>query len=51
MTQKAINLCTQKRFLHKKSVKIEKDLIIKSKHNKAKKVIKNLIIKFTARDQ
>ena len=40
--QKAINPCTQKRFLYKKSVKIGKDSTAKSEISKAKKAIKKL---------
>ena len=51
ITQKATNPCTQKRSLHKKLIKIGKDSTIKSKHDRAKKAIKNLIIRFIVRDQ
>ena len=50
MTQKAINLCTQKRSLHKKSMKIGKNSTIKLKIGRIKEAIKNSIIKFTAKD-
>jgi len=50
ITQKITNPYTQKRSSHEKSIKIGKDLTIKSKHNKAKKVIKNSIIRFITRD-
>ena len=40
-----------KKSLYKKLVKIKKDLTVKLRHSKAKKAIKNLIIRFTAKDQ
>ena len=42
--------CIQKRSSHKKSVKIEKNLIVKLRHSKAKETIKNLIVKYITRD-
>ena len=51
MTQKAINPYTQKRFLYKKLVKIGKDLTVKLKIGKAKEAIRNLIVKFMAKNQ
>ena len=50
ITPKAINLCTQKKSLHEKSVKIGKNLIVKLKIGRAKEAIKNLTIRFTAKD-
>ena len=50
-TPLAINPCTQKRSLHKKSVKIGKDLTVKLKIGKVKEATKNLIAKCTAKDQ
>jgi len=47
---KAINPCTQRRFLLKKLVKIGKDLIIELKIGKTKEAIKSLTAKCIAKD-